>query len=463
MTNRRFTSLSLLLMVVVSMWVVSCTEDSTQVTDDPKLVADYDATLSLRWYQLLLDIDRYSPGYRPPAAARMLAYTGLAAYEAGVPGMPTYNSLKYEYNGLDIPRTDAALDYHWPSAINAAYATMFRHYYPHIRADHKARIDALENEFKTEYGTAASSEVINRSIAFGQAVADAVYDFSATDAAGHEAYLNPRPASYIPPTTGPNGEKLWQPTFPDYTPALFPYWGQVRTFAMSSSDLVAQPPLPYSEDPGSLFYQQANETRILADLGSYTTQWVAEFWSDDFFELTFEPAARQVAIANILVEQEKINLEKSLELYAKLGMSLCDAGIAVWNSKYIYNVIRPIQYIRDVIDPSWQTILNNPLNQVQSLTPEFPAYPSGHSGFGGAGSSVMAEIFGNNTTYTDVCHYGRTEFNSTPRTYNTIMEAGVENAYSRLPLGVHFRMDCDEGIRLGYLAASRVSHLPWRK
>lgn len=463
MTNRHFTSLAFVLVMLFSMWIVSCTEDNNQGTDHPTLVADYDATLSLKWYQLLLEIDRYSPGYRPPAAARMLAYTGLAAYEAGVPGMPTYNSLKYEYNGLDIPNVDAALDYHWPSAINAAYAAMFRHYYPHIRADHKARIDALENEFKTEYSTAASSEVINRSIAYGQAVADAVYDFSTTDAAGHEAYLNPRPSSYVPPATGPNGEKLWQPTFPDYTPALFPYWGQVRTFAMSSSDIVAQPPLPYSEDPGSLFYQQANETRILADLGSYTTQWVAEFWSDDIFELTFEPAARQVAIANILVEQEKINLEKSLELYAKLGMSLCDVGVAVWNSKYIYNVIRPIQYIRDVIDPSWQTILNNPLNQVQSLTPEFPAYPSGHSGFGGAGSSVMAEIFGNNTTYTDVCHYGRTEFNSTPRTYNTIIEAGVENAYSRLPLGVHFRMDCDEGLRLGYLAASRVSHLPWRK
>lgn len=253
MTNRHFTSLALVLVLLFSMWIVSCTEDNNQGTDHPTLVADYDATLSLKWYQLLLEIDRYSPGYRPPAAARMLAYTGLAAYEAGVPGMPTYNSLKYEYNGLDIPNVDAALDYHWPSAINAAYAAMFRHYYPHIRADHKARIDALENEFKTEYSTAASSEVINRSIAYGQAVADAVYDFSTTDAAGHEAYLNPRPSSYVPPATGPNGEKLWQPTFPDYTPALFPYWGQVRTFAMSSSDIVAQPPLPYSEDPGSLF------------------------------------------------------------------------------------------------------------------------------------------------------------------------------------------------------------------
>lgn len=275
--------------------------------------------------------------------------------------------------------------------------------------------------------------------------------------------MNPRPASYIPPAVGPNGEKLWQPTFPDYTPALFPYWGQVRPFAMSSTDLIARPPIPYSEDPGSLFYQQANEVKTIVDLNNFTTQWVAEFWSDDIFQLTFEPAARQIAIANILVEQEHIKLDVALEMYAKMGMALCDAGIAVWNSKYLYNVIRPIEYVRNVMDPGWNTALNNPLNNVKSLTPEFPAYPSGHSCFGGSGSSVLAEIFGNNTSYTDVCHFGRSEFNSTPRTYQTIMEAGVENAYSRLPLGVHFRMDCDEGLRLGYLAAARVSSLPWRK
>ncbi len=461
MKLRLLTPFNVLLLLLASMWLVSCEEEST-VTDQPTLVADYDATLSLKWYELLLEIDRYSPGYRPPAAARLLAYTGLAAYEAGVNGMPEYNSLQYQFDGLDLPKIDETREYHWPSAINAAYASMFRYFYPHIRQEHLARIDALEQEFNQEYSLSVASEVISRSRAFGQGVADAVYTYSETDQEGHEAYLNPRPSSYVPPVTGPNGEKLWQPTFPDYSPALFPYWGGVRTFAMRSTDIVAIPPIPYSEDPGSLFFQQATETKILADLGSFSTQWVAEFWSDDIFELTFEPAARQIAIANILVEQEDISLEKALELYGKMGMALCDAGIAVWNSKYIYNVIRPIDYIRNVIDPSWKTILNNPLNNVQSLTPEFPAYPSGHSGFGGAGSSVMAEIFGNNTQYTDVCHYGRTEFISTPRTYTTIMEAGVENAYSRLPLGVHFRMDCDEGIRLGYLAAARVSQLPWR-
>jgi hypothetical protein len=32
-----------------------------------------------------------------------------------------------------------------------------------------------------------------------------------------------------------------------------------------------------------------------------------------------------------------------------------------------------------------------------------------------------------------------------------------ENAYSRIPLGVHVRMDCDEGLRLGYEIADAVN------
>src|SRR4029079_17639276 len=143
-------------------------------------------------------------------------------------------------------------------------------------------------------------------------------------------------------------------------------------------------------------------------------------WSDDFFQLTFEPAGRQIAIANILVNQDNISLDRAVELYAKMGMSMCDAAIAIWNSKYIFNVRRPIEYIRELMEPGWTTLLNNPLNGVHSLTPEFPSYPSGHSGFGSSGSAIMAEIFGNVHPFTDNCHQNRIEFLGTPRTYNTL-------------------------------------------
>jgi membrane-associated phospholipid phosphatase len=40
---------------------------------------------------------------------------------------------------------------------------------------------------------------------------------------------------------------------------------------------------------------------------------------------------------------------------------------------------------------------------------------------------------------------------------------GIENAMSRIPLGVHFKMDCTAGIELGELVGKRVIALNWEK
>ena len=82
----------------------------------------------------------------------------------------------------------------------------------------------------------------------------------------------------------------------------------------------------------------------------------------------------------------------------------------------------PIEYIREFIDPNWKTILNNPYTQVQGVTPEFPAYPSGHSGFGSSGSLILTNIFGDNRPFTDNCHQDRYEFLGTPRTFTSLLK-----------------------------------------
>jgi hypothetical protein len=38
-----------------------------------------------------------------------------------------------------------------------------------------------------------------------------------------------------------------------------------------------------------------------------------------------------------------------------------------------------------------------------------------------------------------------------------------ENAYSRIPIGVHFRMDCVEGITLGARVGKKVNAMAWKK
>ncbi|HND87110.1 MAG TPA: phosphatase PAP2 family protein, partial [Saprospiraceae bacterium] len=152
-----------------------------------------------------------------------------------------------------------------------------------------------------------------------------------------------------------------------------------------------------------------------------------------------------------------------------------DAGVATWHSKYVYNVERPVSYIRRILPAEYpeakdfSSILNNPPAGYSGVTPAFPAYPSGHSGFGGAGGKILSSIFEFNSihpgtfSFTDNCHKDRTDFIGSPRSFSSFRDMADEDAFSRIPLGVHFRMDCSEGVRLGELAAQRVLELPWKK
>lgn len=471
--------LLVLLLLASAVFFTSCQEDDVTPPDNTQTAA-YDADVFLKWNKKFMELDRYARGNRPGTGPRSLAYLGLAAYESVVAGMPGNNSLRYQYGGLSLPQIETDAIYYWPACVNASYGYLMERFFPQMQSEYPDMFNSighLREQLHLQYAQETSADVLERSEAYGRAVAEAVYNWENLDIVGHDAFLNPQPADYVPPS----GPGLWQPTWSDYSPAVFPYWGGVRCFAMGESDLLAKPPVPYSEVDGSPFYMQAMETYSMVNNitangpGAHDGKWRAEFWSDDNLNLTFGPPTRLIAIATQVAEAENLNLAQCAELYAKLGMALSDAGVAVWKSKYHYNVERPIAYIRRVVSQKypeaadWKTLLNDPTTGLTSLTPAFPAYPSGHSGFGGAGGRILSSIFEYNAdhpgaySFTDLCHQNRSEFIGTPRTFSSFKEMADEDAYSRLPLGVHFRMDCDEGVRLGELAAQRVLEMPWKK
>ena len=146
----------------------------------------------------------------------------------------------------------------------------------------------------------------------------------------------------------------------------------------------------------------------------------------------------------------------ALVLFLKLGFSLNDAAVSTWADKYEHMVMRPNIFIHEFIDDGFQT---NLYRLIYWANPSFPGYPSGHSCFASAASGVFQDAFGNNTSFTDRSHEDRTEFLGKPRSYNTLSDMAKEDAYSRIPLGVHVRMDCDEGYRLGYEISDAVNKL----
>jgi len=471
--------------VAAVIFTTSCRKTTTISTTE-NLVSNYDYKVVYDWNELFLLIDKDALGFRPGPAPKALGYIGLAVYETAVPGMPSFNSLKSHWGSeLKIPAFDKNQNIHWPTAVNACYNYMFKNFFLNTQfvsgaghlsnADAHRLIDNLNKKFEDQYSADLSADVFTNSKAWGRDVATAVFEWVKTDKVAFEAELNPlnndpNKANYYDwrkEMLDANGKPIpgrWNPTNDNPDGGMFPLWGRTRTFATSESEKICRPPLPYSNKVGSPFYVQALEvySRCNSNI-SYEDQWVAEFWSDDIFGLTFSPPARLMAIADQILLKEKSNLEKSIEAVAKMGLALNDFGVACWNSKFHYKVERPEHFIKREIDPNWEPILVNPINGARGLTPSFPAYPSGHSTFGGGGAVILTDVFGSSYEFTDNCHNERTEFNGKSRSFNSFAEAGYEDAISRIYLGVHFRMDCEEVVRFGQSIVGRVLRLPWKK
>ena len=447
------------LLLLTGLFIQSCGDG----TPDPveKGVKSYDHEVPLAWNKLFLETERYAAGYRPGPAPRALSLMGFASYEACVPGMPEYNSLAHLYAGLALPAADNA-EYHWPTVVNAVYGYMMPRFFPSVPGDYLQKMATLESGNNAKFQAQLSPDVFLRSQKRGQDIAAAVWEWSKTDTYGHDAYKDPFGNYDWQAHYAKAGD--WKPTFPGPGKPMGAYFGKVRTWALSEADKLSRPPIAYNESPNSEYYSQALEVYAQnTPSWSYTAEWIGEYWSDDLVNLTFSPGPRWIAIANQLIELENSDLETALLAYAKTGMAINDAAVGCWYSKYYYNVERPQTFINKVIDPNWKPGLKNPLTGDTGVTPSFPAYPSGHSTMGGAGAEALASIFGYAYSMTDRCHENRTEFNGTPRTFGSLYEMAQENAWSRVPLGVHFRMDCEEGVRFGTVIGRQVNNLPWKK
>ena len=404
----------------------------------------------VEWNKLLLELERFTPGYRAPVSARMFAYMSIAAYETALPGNPGYISTGKYWPECQVPAyTVQQTPYSVPAGLNAAYGFMARKFFTLAPYELKKRIDELEQHYTEKAAEVSPEGSCSPAIQHGLATAAAVWEWSATDTMGHNGCFFCFDRNFHPSQC----PSCWQPDSDQSVPPLLPHWGKVRTFCVSLSDLSEHPPLEYSEAPGSSYYNQAMEIFSMSQPLSKDNQWIAEYWSDDIPELTVTPAGRWISINTQAIEQKCPPFNEVLELYLRNALALNDAMVINWALKYQYNLQRPGTYIRAVIHKNWQPYLENP---------SFPAYPAGHAMLGAAAAEILTAGFGDAFSFTDNTHKGRTEFAGMPRTYPSFHAMAQENALSRLVAGVHFRMDCDEGMRLGKEIGLRVAALPLR-
>ena len=435
----------------------SCTSDFTgKEKEKDRLniaVSELKSDIAISWARVYLGIETHLAEFRPAPTSRAMAYIAMTGYETALPGMPRYKSLSEVLSIPNLPKLESNKSIDYNVALNAAYKEIHLEMMHSINASQTNEILKLYESLRSTYGGRVSAEILKDSEDWGVRVARAISAYAQSDAEGHRQARESRPASY----RAPAGQGLWASS----DRAMFPFWGKVRTFAINEEDMKVLPPPPYSTKPGDKWYDDFKEVYDQVTANNFRTQWQAEFWSDDIVGLTFSPPARNLAIAEQLIVNEKLNLETTLDLLLKLGLASNDAAVAAWNGKYEYNIERPITFIRRHIDPNFSPTLGRAIGQ-PGLTPAFPGYPSGHSTFGGI-TDIFADYFGMNHTFTDNCHKNRIEFYGMPRTFLSFRELGEENAYSRIPLGVHPRFDCEEGLRLGRVVAQKVSNINLRK
>ncbi len=430
-------------------------EEDAIVTDPDDVVTTNETTqLIIDWSELWIEIDRYTSGMRPNATARAIAYINLATYETAVYSMNGYTSNVNRLDGLNINDDQRDPNINLDLALNRCYSRVIDHFMFSVSINADARIDALEDQKEAALSDGLSEDVRRDSRDWGNYVAERIIAYSRTDTEAETQILNPQPFSYEPPT----GDGFWTYSA-DAERAWFPYWESVRTFVISPQETsTIPPPIVYSENSSSAYYEQMNEVYEISTIAREEDNedlWISEFWSDDVEGLMMNPPGRQLSIAKQLIEQHDLDYESSLALLLKLGFSLNDAAVSSWADKYEYMVMRPNVYIQEFISPDFQTNLYRFINWPN---PSFPGYPSGHSTFASAAAGVFIAQFGDNVNFTERSHEGRTEFRGTSRQYTKLSDMAEENAFSRVPFGVHIRMDCTEGYRLGYEISDAVNN-----
>ncbi|HZB13039.1 MAG TPA: phosphatase PAP2 family protein, partial [Chryseolinea sp.] len=106
---------------------------------------------------------------------------------------------------------------------------------------------------------------------------------------------------------------------------------------------------------------------------------------------------------------------RAARAFALLNMTMHNASIACWDTKFFYFNARPSQLI--------------PAIKTSTGVPNFPAYVSGHSTYSASAATMLSYLF--------------------PAYASDFQTMATEAAMSRLYGGIHYRKDSEVGLTLG--------------
>jgi hypothetical protein len=398
----------------------------------------------------------------PCRTARAMAIVEVAIFETLIAIDGGYQS----YVGLPPVAGNVSR----PAAIAQAGRDTLAALYP-------SQAGLFDSALATDLAAIPSGSAKTAGIVLGSAAASAILAMRAADGSNHaEPLVNTEFVCSDQPG-------FWrQDLIVPHPLALGAHWAQVLPFVMTSaSQFQAPAPPPLS---GAAYADAYNEVKSLGGDGVITPTlrttdqtWAGIFWGYDGMPGLGTPPRLYNKILLEIADQQGSSAMETARLLALANTAMADAGLAVWESKYFHQLWRPCSAIREADagtgptglgdgnpgtagDPTF-TPLGAPVTQltnVNFLTPPFPAYPSGHAGFGGAVFQTLRRFYG-----TDVLPFAfvsdeldgvRTDVYGNPRplvprSFQTLSQAEEENGQSRVYLGIHWVYDKTAGITQG--------------
>ena len=372
-------------------------------------------------------------GTAPNVTARVVALVSASVFDA-------VNGIEPRFRPLHV-RPDAPHNASQSAAaIQAAYVILMNLYGTQqgaaLTSQHDASLAALASTEKPQS--------IAAGVAWGQSVADAIWAWRLTDGFAP----TPPPFFGVQSIAGtPNSVGFWRPTPPANASGATPQLATTTPFVLTRPSQFRVPPPLALNSPE--YIADLNEVRQMGSLTSTSRSSeqteVALFWALNT-ALAWDRIAVQLSVARGL------SLTENARLFEVLNVSMVDAIIACWDSKYRYLSWRPVTAIRAAAAPgdpdsNWQPLLDS-----LTGTPAHPEYPSAHSSFSGAAAFVLADFFGENTAFSLT-----SEIRPGTRSYTSFSEAIAEIADARVFGGIHLRSSCARGNSLGRAVADYVS------
>ncbi len=419
-------------------------------------IQDYE--IAVRWADMALYIAKNTPSNSPTFASRGFGYIGFTMYESVVHSSEQKQSLAGQLNKLDaLPQPDKSKKYNWVLSLNAGQAFILKNIYQQTSDENKEKIDSLEKVIQNTFKEAeADEQVAARSVAYGRAVASAIFEWSKNDG-GHRGYLN----NFESEINMPTDKGSWKAPYFAQTISRFPLhpsWGNNRTFIKANKSLEMPQFIHYQKTKNCAYYKQFAEVYDVNKKLSQEQKEIAMWWNDDPSE-TFTPPGHSFNLASIVLKTKKADLITCAETYARVGIAVADAFITCWKMKYYFFTERPSSFISENIDAEWESFWPDP---------PFPAFPSGHAMQASAVATVLADFYGDKMNIVDDTHSSRPKdeirnVEYKKRNFTSFWQVAEETAYSRFLGGIHTNQDNLIGLQEGAHLGKNINSLSWNK